>query len=149
MSSCKPALILVGALVVLGGCSDDPLGRRAISGTVKVDGTALANGDISFQPVEGQATSAGDRITEGKFSVPRDKGLAPGKYRVEVHAPTPGTGAQIDESALPGDIPAPPKELIPPEWNTASTQTIDVRKQGPFVFDFDIPTKKGSAKSKP
>jgi hypothetical protein len=143
------ALVAALAAVLLIGCSRDPLGRHAISGTVKVDGQPLAKGDISFQPVEGQATSGGSPIIEGAYSVPKDLGLVAGKYRVEIHAPVPGTGGQADENALPGDPPAPPKELIPAEWNSASTHTIDVRKQGPFEFDFDISTKAVSQKSKP
>ncbi len=139
-------LLLVG--LALPACSTDPLGRHAISGTVKVNGEPLATGNISFYPVEGQATSGGDRVTDGKFSVPKEMGLVPGKYRVQVNAPVPGTGGVPDETALPGDPPAPPRELIPPEWNTSSTQTIDVRKQGPFDFDFDISTKTGRSKSK-
>lgn len=148
----KKSLPLLAALAAavfvssLSGCSNDPLGRQAISGTVKVDGQPLAAGDISFTPAEGQPTSGGSPIRDGKYSVPRDMGLVPGKYRVEIHAPVPGTGGQPDENALPGDIPAPPKELIPADWNSASTQSIEVKKQGSGAFDFDVPTKKGAAK---
>lgn len=142
-------LMVVAAAAALSACSGDPLGRHAISGTVKVDGSLLERGDISFQPVEGQATSGGSEVNAGQFSVPRATGLVAGKYRVEIHAPVPGTGGKPDESALPGDPPAPPKELIPPDWNSASKQTIDVRKQGPFEFNFEVSTKSGAAKAKP
>jgi hypothetical protein len=132
---------------LLSACSRDPLGRHAVSGTVKVDGAPLASGDISFQPVDGQATSGGAIITNGDYAVPQAGGLAAGKYQVEIHAPVPGTGGQADESALPGDPPAPPREMLPREWNTESTQTIEVRAQGPFVFNFDVSTKPGGPKS--
>ncbi len=145
-----PAVDLLTAIALLAGlltgCSADPLGRQALSGTVKVDGQPLANGDISFTPSEGQPTSGGSPIADGKYAVPRAMGLVPGKYRVEIHAPIPGTEGQPDENTLPGYPPAPPKELIPPDWNSASTQTIEVKKQGSSVFDFDVITKKGAAK---
>ncbi len=138
----------VAWLMALGGCGGDPLGRHAVSGTIKVDGSPLAKGNVAFQPTEGQATSGGAVIQNGKYAVPQAGGLVAGKYRVSIHAPAPGTGGEVDAESLPGDPPRPPRELIPPDWNTASTQTIEVRKQGPFVFDFDVSTKAGSAKAK-
>lgn len=144
---CSLPLAVYCSTLLLGGCSNDPLGRHAISGTVKVDGTPLSSGDISFQPLEGQSTSGGAVITSGDYSVPRAMGLVAGKYRVEIHAPTPGTGGQADESALPGDPPAPPREMLPREWNTASDHTIEVRPQGPFDFSFDVSLKPSVAKS--
>jgi hypothetical protein len=147
-----PAYLTAAAVLLLGlasGCSRDPLGRLAISGTVKVDGAPLPKGNISFQPIEGQATQGGSVVEAGRYAVPREGGLVPGKYRVSINAPVPGTGGKPDETTLPGDPPAPPKELIPPQWNTASNETIEVKKQGPFVFDFAISTKGGSAKAKP
>jgi hypothetical protein len=124
-----------------GGCGGDSLGRLAISGTVKVDGAPLEKGTISFQPTEGARTSSGAVIAAGNFSVPRDKGLVPGKYRVAINAAAPGTRAAPAPDAAPGDAPPPPKELIPPDWNESSTHTIDVKKEGPFNFPFEIATK--------
>lgn len=135
--------------ITLSACSGDPLGRQAISGTVKVDGQPLAKGDISIQPLEGQATSGGGEIFNGKYSVPRELGLVPGKYRIEIHAPVPGTAGKADENTLPGDPLPPARELIPPDWNKSSTQTIDVRKQGPFEFNFEVSTKSNASKAKP
>ena len=147
-----PAVIVLVSLVASAtGCSQDPLGRQAISGTVKVDGAPLAKGSINFEPVEGQPTAGGSPISDGQYEVPREGGLMAGKYRVSINAPVPGTGGQVDENALPGDPPAPPKELIPRAWNTASEQTIQVQKQRKNVFDFEVSTKApaSAAKSKP
>jgi hypothetical protein len=43
---------------------------------------------------------------------------------------------------MPGDDIPTPKELVPPDWNVNSKQTIDVKEEGPFEFKFDIVTKK-------
>ena len=137
----RAAFRLACLLVALVGCSNDPLGRHAVSGTVNVDGAPLGSGNISFQPTEGQPTMGGARINDGKYSVPRDGGLVPGKYRVSINAPVPGTGGGIAEGAMPGDPPAPPKEMIPADWNTASEHYMEVKKQGPFVFPFEVSTK--------
>jgi len=140
LSRCVPALSALALLCC--GCGGDPLGRHAVSGTVKVDGAPLPHGNIGFQPTEGQGTAGGGRVTDGRYSVPRDGGLVAGKYRVVINAPMPGTGGKADETTMPGDPPAPPKELLPPDWNSSSKQTIEVKKEGPFVFDFDVKTKK-------
>jgi hypothetical protein len=137
--------ISIGTLFVTGfmSCgSGDPLGRHAISGTVNVDGAPVKDGNISFQPVAGAATSSGAPIADGKFDIERAKGLPPGKYRVSINAPKPNTGGKVDPNAMPGDPVAPPEELIPPEWNMKSQETIEVKPEGPFEFKFDISTKK-------
>lgn len=114
-----------------------------MSGSVKVDGAPLEKGNISFQPLEGGRTSSGAVISKGNFSIPRDKGLPVGKYRVEVNAASPGGGGKSAAAdAAPGDAPPPPKELIPAEWNESSTHTIEVKKEGPFIFPFEIATKR-------
>ncbi len=132
------AILAVG---LLSGCRHDSLGRQAISGTVQVDGAPLAEGNISFQPTEGQATSGGAAVTSGQFVISQGNGLAAGKYRVIIHAPAPGTGGKAEGGILPGEAPTPPTERIPPEWNTASNQTIDVKKAGSNSFSLKISTK--------
>jgi hypothetical protein len=132
------ALLLLAGLT--NGCGSDPLGRQAISGSVKVDGAPLASGNLSLQPTEQQPTSGGAVISDGKYSIPREQGLVPGKYRVSINAAS-SSGPDLSETAPPGEPPPPPKELIPPEWNTASEHFIEVKKEGPFVFDFEVTTK--------
>jgi hypothetical protein len=72
-------------LLTLLGCSSD--GRLAVSGTVTLDGKPLEKAAISFQPAAGsEGHSAGGQITNGKFLLPADHGLKPGKYFVTVQA---------------------------------------------------------------
>lgn len=135
------ATLAAGLLIVLGGCGSDPLGRHAVSGSVTLDGAPVDNGNISFQPIEGGTTSAGGPVTAGKYSISAEGGLAVGKYRVSINAPKPGTGGQPVEGAMPGDELPLAEELIPPEWNLNSQQTIEVKSGGPYEFNFDIKTK--------
>ena len=85
------ALLSLAAFLPLAGCGGDPLGRHAISGTVKVDGAPLTKGNISFQPTEEQPTMSGAVVQAGKYSIPRQNGLVAGKYRV-VSAATDNVG---------------------------------------------------------
>lgn len=132
------------ATAFLPGCSQDSEGRQAVSGTVVVDSTPVQTGSINFTPTEGQATAGGAVISNGKFAVPRDNGLLPGKYRVAVSAPAAGAGQTAP--VIPGEAPPPTKDLIPPEWNTASTHTIEVKKGGSNSFPFDISSKSAAKK---
>jgi hypothetical protein len=129
-------------LALVFGCGGDSLGRHAISGTVSVNGAPLQHGNVGFQPVEKSSpTPGGAVVTDGKYSVARDKGLPTGKYRVVINAPKPGTGADVAKGAMPGETPAPPEELIPPDWNANSEHTIEVTDKGPHVFNFEVNTK--------
>lgn len=82
---------------------------------------------------------SGAVINGGSFSLDEEHGLPPGKYRVVVYA-SKGQNIELPEGFMPGDeLPPPPEELIPPDWNTESKQTIEVTDSGPFEFTFNIP----------
>jgi len=136
------AVLAAGLLIVLGGCGSDPLGRHAISGNVTLDGAPVEKGSISFQPTAQATTSSGAVITGGKYSIARENGLPVGKYRVSINAPQPGTGTDVPADSMPGEAPPEAVEMIPPEWNVNSNQTIEVKASGPFEFNFEVATKK-------
>jgi hypothetical protein len=123
------------------GCGGGPADLHAVTGTVTLDGAPIQKGSIGFEPVSDERTGGGAVIADGKFSIPQAHGLPVGKFRVVVHAAAPGSQSGAPSNALPGEAPPPPKELIPPEWNEASTHTIEVTKQGPYVFPIEIATK--------
>jgi len=44
---------------------------------------------------------------------------------------------------MPGDaLPPSPKPKVPADWNSKSQHTVEVKKEGPFKFNFEIVTKK-------
>jgi hypothetical protein len=145
MESCKllRVILWVSAVTLIGGCGpSDPLGRRAVSGAVTVDGLPLAEGTISFQPTEQGTTSSGAIISQGQYAISRDKGLPQGKYRVVINAVKPGTGMTLPAGKMPGEeIGTPPVELIPPEWNTKSQHVVEVTATGTAKFTHEIVTK--------
>jgi hypothetical protein len=71
------------------------LERGSVRGEVTLDGRPLESGSIRFIPAEtrGGPTAGGD-ILDGSYQIPRAKGPAVGRYRVEVNAPHK-TGRQI------------------------------------------------------
>jgi hypothetical protein len=123
------------------GCGDDnPLGRQAVSGKVTLDGGPLDLGNIEFHPLDGGAPSGGS-ITQGSYSIAEHEGLPPGKYRVAIRDFVPPP--EMPPGHSPGmPLPPSPPAKVPAEWNSKSEHTVEVTKEGPFTFDFDIATKK-------
>lgn len=135
-------VLLSTALGLHAGCGgSNPLGRKAVSGTVTLDGAPLASGSIEFTPLGGGGgVSSGAVIEEGKFEIPAESGLPVGRYRVSIVDNPPA--APLPAGHMPGDdLPPQPKPRIPPSWNQNSTQEIEVTEKGPNRFDFSITTK--------
>ena len=86
------ATLLVCVVGATAGCgSKNPQGRRAVEGTISIDGTPIAQGSIEFTPDSSNAvqTSSGAAITDGKFKISETKGLAEGSYLIAVSARVP------------------------------------------------------------
>ena len=129
------------AALFVGCGSENPRGRKAISGHVTLDGGPLDQGNIEFHPMFEGGLQSGGRIAGGSYSIPAHEGVIVGKYRVAISdfVPTP----PLPPGYMPGDpLPPSPKPKVPAEWNSKSQHTIEVKKEGPFKFDFDIVTKK-------
>src|SRR5436190_22731250 len=83
-------------LLALGGMSGcaDLRKRQEVTGQVKYKGQPVEDGIIDFTPLDGQETGEGALILKGRYRIPREKGLSPGKYRVAIVSVngTPGDG---------------------------------------------------------
>ena len=146
MMRCSPRVVFracvsyafVGlSLVVLVGCGAGLGGRQPVSGTVTFQGAPLARGTIEFSPLEkSEATVEGGEIRDGKYSLPAQKGLMPGKYRVRISAAEGQQAPAADEA--PGAPKPAAKELIPPQYNVNTQLNAEVTKKGPNNFPFDL-----------
>jgi hypothetical protein len=133
--------LIVFAVAVTAGCSDYSGGRKEITGTVKLVGEPIQDGTIQFKPLENQPTTQGAQIVNGKYKIPRNQGLLPGKYRVEVSCGDPNVSVH-DEDFAPG--PSGGRNVlavdrVPEDWNLKSKQQVEITADGPNQFDFDIP----------
>jgi hypothetical protein len=131
--------VVLSLLCVLGfsvGCGD-PNGKQEISGTVTLKGEPLDDGIIEFSSPNAKT---GAPILKGKYLIPAEHGLVPGKYKVVI---TAGDGRTPADS--PDGMPGPTganiisKDRIPPEYNKKSTQEVTVTNKAPNVFDYAIP----------
>jgi hypothetical protein len=132
-------LVALSAATVLGGCGPRT-DRLAVSGEVALNGAPLDSGSIRFTSVKGQTLLAsGGMIANGQFHIPREKGLRPGTYVVEISSPDTSAPLVVHKSA-PGEPALPPTapERIPAEYNSESKHTIEVTTDGENHFEFNI-----------
>ena len=126
--------LLMGSITGCGAGND---GRLPVNGVVTLKGEALDDGIIEFASLD---LKSGASIIKGKYTVPADQGLKPGKYKVTI---TAGDGRTPADSAdgMPGPTGANTvsKDRVPAEYNTNSTQEVTVTDAGPNKFDFTIP----------
>ena len=129
--------------LVCPGCgSSDGLNRKAVSGKVTVDGVAVPNGSVSFEPLSTGGVGSGAVITNGKYSISNADGLPPGKYLVRITGDD-GKNFGVSVGKMPGDEEMPAKkQLVPANWNSNSKEEIEVKQDGPVMFDFAIDSKK-------
>jgi hypothetical protein len=130
--------LVIAGLLPLTGCGPKT-DRLAISGKVTLDGQQLDRGSIRFTSEAGQKLLvSGALIKEGQYNIPLEKGLLPGKYRVQITSPdldappvmTPPTDAGPGTPVQP--------ERIPPEYNVKSDKTVEVTTDGDNLFVFEI-----------
>jgi hypothetical protein len=79
-------------------------------------------------------------VENGKFDIPQEKGLPPGRYHLEIYAPD-NKAPPVMMRNVPGGpgIPTAP-ERIPAEYNTNSQKSIEVTPEGDNHFVFEITT---------
>lgn len=132
----KP-LVWIGLFLLLltGGCGSGT-DKLEVSGTVTFKNKPLDQGVIQFEPLDPTlGTGSGDIIKDGKYRIPREKGLKAGKYLVRISSGEPGSQAA---PPVPGESGPPAKERIPPEYNRQSKQKVEVGVGKPNVIDFNI-----------
>jgi hypothetical protein len=132
------ARALVLALAVAPGCgqTSDGINRQPVSGAVTLDKKPLTQGSITFIPLA-DGPSAGGTINQGRYSIARADGPAPGSYRVTIVAMQP-TGRKLpDPEGPPGSLAEELQNIVPPRYNTKSELKAEV-KAGANTLDFDL-----------
>lgn len=129
----------IAVALIAVGCSENPLKRQPISGTVAFDEKPLDYGVISFTSQGGANHSTGATIKNGEYAIPAEKGLPPGTYRVQINAtihdpklPPPPAGQRDERPGI---------EIIPPSYNAESQVIIEVKEEPALDVNFSIPTR--------
>ena len=142
MCMARTLVVLAGLLAAfpsLSGCGNQSgPDRQPVSGSVTFEGGPLDQGTIQFTPTGTSGIGSGAAISDGRYTIPQDKGLPPGQYRVMIFS------AKLDADASEMAVVGPPgsaelmPERIPPEYNALSEITVEVRSGEDNQFDFTI-----------
>lgn len=125
-------------LILAAGCSSNQDNRQAVAGSVSLKGKPLDNGSIIFYPVETNS-QAGSEIKAGKFTISKEQGLIPGKYKVFITSPD-GKTPDVPKDTAPGPSGNfASKDRVPASFNIDSKLEIEVKGNTPNHFSFDIP----------
>jgi hypothetical protein len=144
---------LAPGLLLLVGCGGgESLNRQAVKGTVTVNGSPLANGQILFTPKKGTSgPAAAAAVSVGMYRIEELDGLVPGDYRVEIQS-TPDLGFAIDDDvAFTAAAIAKGRQPIvnvtlPAQFNSASTLDAVVT-EGDDANEFHFPLTVADAKA--
>lgn len=138
----RPAWLLPAVVLILSGCGGTD-GRVGVSGTVTLDGQPAAEGAVNFQPAPGQSgNSAGSAVQNGKFEVPADKGLRPGKYVVTFQL-FQHTGRK-EKDPMTGTI---TDQVLPVDLGPGASQEVTIA-DGSKELSFQLTTSQGSGLKK-
>jgi hypothetical protein len=138
-------LVAFGVTTVVVGCGDNYGGRVEVTGKVTLVGEPIKEGMIVFKPASAnnKDTQNGSKIENGTYTVPRKQGLLPGKYIVQVMAPSDTPANTPDPDAGPG--PSGGKnytgvDRVPDDWNIHSKHEVEVlpdKSSQEFNFEID------------
>jgi hypothetical protein len=130
-------LVLAAAFVVAAGCGPKS-DRLPINGAVTLNGVPLDRGSIRFTSTGESLSSAGSSIREGAYSIPQEKGLIPGNYRVQINSADVNAAPILVRNGPddPGIRTQP--ERIPADYSVDGKHTIDVTLDGENNFEFAI-----------
>lgn len=139
-----------------GASNDDQVPVFPVTGTVTMNGSALAGATVAFAPQSGQPTAVATTDDNGNFSLrtyDADDGAAEGKYKVviskaEVAAET--SNADAEHEAITKGEPVTSghganggggsKELVPAAYTSSDTTPLEaeVKSGGDNKFEFKI-----------
>jgi hypothetical protein len=126
------------ALSLLVGCGGSTSGiqKVVVTGTVKVDGAPIANGEIRFYPMTGtKGPVSGAAIRDGKYIAQGRGGVPLGEHKVDIRAFRPlKVSGPVDPEG------GPVEQFVPPRFNSETTLTARI-DESTTVQDFSLSTK--------
>jgi hypothetical protein len=124
MTRIVQSVFVVITLVLFTGCQQDSIKKQPINGEVSFQGKPIKFGTIRFEPVSGQPVGSSGDIRDGKFSIDRNAGPAPGKYKVWVQA----FDRMSEAGAMPGQEGPPPKDILPKKYLENAAEEVDIKE---------------------
>src|SRR6185503_1162295 len=108
-----------------------------VTGTVRLDNEPLTTGSIAWIPMEGTPGPGGGAVISGEGKYEINRGLRPGKYRVEIRS-TRTLSRKVLNPTIPADLVYEEVSVIPEQYNTKSSLIRAVRSGSHVGVDFDL-----------
>ena len=130
-------LFLVGVACCLAGCRGETgPAKHKVTGTVKLDGKPLSNGDLIFYPEAANLPADAGKVQNGRYTFR----VVAGRHRVVIQAVS-------DKPIITSPVDPPVYEsIVPSRYNDATTLRAEVTAAGPNRFDFELTSDKPAAK---
>ncbi|QDU90806.1 hypothetical protein Pla175_42190 [Pirellulimonas nuda] len=125
--------IVILALWACVRCGES--GRASLRGEVTFNGDPLPSGAIVLRPL-GDGQTAGADIVDGRFSIGRVPGLAPGEYRVEIKAMRDTAQTFTDPES--GVTEAEVEQYLPKRYNSRTELAIDIKEGEDNEHTFEL-----------
>lgn len=137
-------VLLTGIVLLscLAGCGSGGPTLYGVSGVVMLDDVEIKQGSITFVPAAGtEGPSGGAEIVNGAYKIPPEKGLAAGKYKVEVRSQKKtGKKIEVGSPTPPGTMMDETVEAVAPKFNTESKLETEITGNQESL-DFDVSSK--------
>jgi hypothetical protein len=140
MRSARRIWIAAGGVLALGCVALvfwlRPESEPTVTGTVRLDDTALPSGSIAWIPIDGTPGPGGGAgiDKDGKYEI--KQGLRPGKYRVEIRS-TITINRKIRNPTIPSELVDEEVSVVPDQYNTRSGLIREIGR-GSNVYNFDL-----------
>ncbi|MCS7306377.1 MAG: hypothetical protein NZ602_14875 [Thermoguttaceae bacterium] len=130
-------LWLVG-LALLSGCGSSLV---VVEGQVTWDGKPVEEGNIVFEPADGQGPTAGGKIQNGQYRLAGPSAVQPGDKIVRITG-TRKTGRKVEAGppvAPPGTLVEEIESYIPAQYNSQSKLRCTIPPARTHRQDFALP----------
>ena len=121
-------------LTAVAGCSSSSQ-EAQVSGRISLDGSRIGVGTIVFAPIDGGKPATGSIESDGSYmmNTSRERGLAPGTYKVAVSI------REMPENVKRSDQPPPGKLLIPERYEHADASGLQFEiRPGKNKIDIEL-----------
>lgn len=130
-------LVVVTPLLLTACGGGDGLPRQRIKGAVTLDGKAVTEGMITFEPAKAGDPVSSAVIVDGMYDIPRSDGPVPGTHKVSIWARA-ATGRKVKSPDDPSKEIDERLEVVPDKYNLQSELKAEVKDRGKNVFDFQL-----------
>ncbi|QDV66539.1 hypothetical protein Poly24_02260 [Rosistilla carotiformis] len=120
-------------MLLVMGCGGTRSDQIAVSGQVQFEGKPVAEGTISFMPVNGTGQTTGAQIVDGRYATT----VSPGEQAVQITGTNVVTLENPTEEEVSRGITERVEQYVPAKYNRQSELRVTVASDS-TTHDFDL-----------